>query len=40
MLLDELKPTIPAASETRVRSNSRPSQDSRAIYARADRYRR
>ena len=40
VLLDELKPTIPVASETRMLSSSRPSPDSRASHVRADRFRR
>jgi len=40
IFLEELKPAIPFASETRSSLASRPSQESRPAYARNDRYRR
>jgi c-di-GMP phosphodiesterase Gmr len=40
IFLEELKPSIPVASETRVNSASRPMQENRTAYARGNRYRR
>ena len=40
IFLEELKPAIPFAKETRSSLASRPSQESRPAYARNDRYRR
>src|SRR6201996_3194728 len=40
IFLEELRPAIPVASETRVNLASRPAQESRQSYARRDRYRR
>jgi cyclic di-GMP phosphodiesterase Gmr len=40
IFLEELKPTIPITSEARVSLASRPPQESRPAYTRADRYRR
>jgi diguanylate cyclase (GGDEF)-like protein len=40
IFLEELKPTIPVASEARVSMMSRPVQENRSAYARGDRYRR
>ncbi|HEY2247397.1 MAG TPA: EAL domain-containing protein [Bradyrhizobium sp.] len=40
IFLEELKLTTPAASEARAGMMSRPAQESRSAYARADRYRR
>ncbi len=40
IFLEELKPTMPVASEARVSMMSRPVQENRSAYARGDRYRR
>jgi c-di-GMP phosphodiesterase Gmr len=40
IFLEELKPSIPAASEARASLASRPQQENRHAYARGDRYRR
>ncbi len=40
IFLEELKPAIPLASETRSSPANRPRQENRPIYARSDRYRR
>jgi c-di-GMP phosphodiesterase Gmr len=40
IFLEELKPAIPIVSEARVNLASRPLQENRPVYARADRYRR
>jgi diguanylate cyclase (GGDEF)-like protein len=40
IFLEELKPSIPIASEARISMVSRPRQESRPVYARGDRYRR
>src|ERR1700761_962064 len=40
IFLEELRPAIPVASETRVNLASRPAQENRQAYARGDRYRR
>jgi cyclic di-GMP phosphodiesterase Gmr len=40
VFLEELKPSIPIASEARTSMVSRPRQESRPVYARGDRYRR
>jgi cyclic di-GMP phosphodiesterase Gmr len=40
IFLEELRPSIPVASETRVHSASRPVQEARTAYARGNRYRR
>jgi cyclic di-GMP phosphodiesterase Gmr len=40
IFLEELKPAIPIVSEARINLASRPLQENRPVYARADRYRR
>jgi diguanylate cyclase (GGDEF)-like protein len=40
IFLEELKPSVPIASEARISMKSRPRQESRPAYARGDRYRR
>jgi cyclic di-GMP phosphodiesterase Gmr len=40
IFLEELKPSIPIASEARISMVSRPRQEGRPVYARGDRYRR
>jgi cyclic di-GMP phosphodiesterase Gmr len=40
IFLEELKPSIPIASEARISMVSRPRLESRPVYARGDRYRR
>ena len=40
IFLEELRPSIPVASETRVYSASRPAQENRTAHARGNRYRR
>ncbi len=40
IFLEEIKPAIPITSEARTSLASRPAQESRPAYARADRYRR
>jgi diguanylate cyclase (GGDEF)-like protein len=40
IFLEELKPSVPIASEARISMASRPRQESRPAYARGDRYRR
>jgi cyclic di-GMP phosphodiesterase Gmr len=40
IFLEELKPSIPIASEARISMVSRPRQESRPVYERGDRYRR
>ncbi|MDO9564699.1 MAG: EAL domain-containing protein, partial [Bradyrhizobium sp.] len=40
IFLEELRPAIPVASEARASLSSRPPQESRPAYARAERYRR
>jgi c-di-GMP phosphodiesterase Gmr len=40
IFLEELKPSIPIASQARISMVSRPRQESRPAYARGDRYRR